>query len=508
MDFGPKHRKKIWYTAVVGGLAGASGLAAVAVVSNAASPSLRSEVPAASGAQAVRQVADKDPKGGKDGKDDYGYDNDGVEVPCDADDLIQAIIHANGNGGGTLKLTEHCTYTLTSESDGNGLPPIEQPITIKGNGATIARSAGGSIPRFRIFQVVVGGDLTLKDVSVKYGFADGILGGGGLLVRAGGRATLVDTTFNRNLSETVGGAIANYGITKIVGAGHDGKDGDDWSKDGKSRSDSKDGSDRESSEDYGDNHSDMKVDGASYSDISDNYAQAPILGGGGVFNARSLKMDNTRLSYNGAVGRSADGGAVVNTLGGVAELSKVSLDHNRSTDDGGGLGASLGATTTVDYSRVANNTSGDDAGGIRNSTLAALYLQGSSVEKNSADDDGGGINNTLGAKLVSDNSEINDNTARDNGGGLRNSFFADAVLRHTEVDLNKAIGNDSSAGGIDNIIGAELALYNTRVVANLATNEPGGIRNLLAPDVSVDDDSTITKNRPTNCSGDVENCFG
>ena len=49
----------------------------------------------------------------------------------------------------------------------NGLPAISSQITIQGNGATIQRSGGA--PKFRIFGVYSGGDLTLKDLTVTNG---------------------------------------------------------------------------------------------------------------------------------------------------------------------------------------------------------------------------------------------------------------------------------------------------------------------------------------------------
>ncbi len=515
MDFGPRRRKKIWYTAVVGGVAGATSLAAVAVVTNVAG--LRSGAPAASSAQLVRPVADDkaDMK-----RADKRYDSV-VDVPCDPDDLIAALIHANADGGGVLKLAEHCTYTLTRSDGSNGLPPIVQPVTIKGNGATVVRAA--SADPFRILNVSLGGDLKLFDLTVKGGQTTESSGGAGMLVNAGGQATTVDSRFTRNISSTVGGGIANYGITKVTGEkgygdwNKDSKDGKGSSKDEKSWSkDGKDGSDPASAwgkdgADWGDQSS---MNGEWYSSVDNNTAQGGGLTGGGIYNARFLTVDKTRLSYNNAVGPDGSGGGLANISGGVAVLTKAVIDHNRAGEDGGGV-ATLGGTLTFEHSYVANNATGDVGGGIYSSTAASVYVQSTTVRHNSSGGNGGGILNTLGSQLVVDNSKVNENTAFGDGGGVRNSIGGDAVLRNSEIDLNKAIGASSIAGGISNSTGndSSVALTGTRVAENLATNAPGGIENnnSLANGFSVDDESVITKNRPTNCEGSpqaVPNCFG
>ncbi|MFD6735938.1 hypothetical protein ACFWDZ_33110, partial [Micromonospora aurantiaca] len=205
---------------------------------------------------------------GKDGKDDHGKTR---EVPCKDDALIDALELANRDHGGTIKLAENCTYELgvKDRKFGSALPEIKQDVTIKGNNSTIKRDAEDT---FRIFRVVDGGDLTLKDLTVKGGnanefkypgggqppaaapavaapavaapaaattaaavtpVADGMNGGkdddkrvegdgGALLVERGGSAYLDNVKLVDNNAEGDGGAIANYGRTwlkesKVVG---------------------------------------------------------------------------------------------------------------------------------------------------------------------------------------------------------------------------------------------------------------------------------------------------
>lgn len=498
MDFGPKLRKRLWYTAAVGSLASVTGLAAVSVVASvapAASPSQGNQ--ASTGRQLARPVVD-----GKVSKD--GTNSEAVEVPCDADDLIAALVHANAAGGGTLDLAQHCTYTLTAyeHQTGSGLPEIEQPITINGNDSTIVRAANAS--SFRIFFVGVGGNLTLRDVTVKGGAATGMTpGGGGMFVQEGGKATVESSTFTENRTTNVGGAIANYGITKVTGDAEHGKDGtkdgatEPESKDGLSESGSKDGTEDEWTEDEWSGGKDGV--GSHASTITKNHAW---FDGGGIYNRGLLTVEQTRLSYNNSV--FDDGGALANV--GVAKLTKTKVDHNQADDNGGGIFAIDDAITKLAHSYVTDNTAGNLGGGIFNQE-SALYVYDSVVRHNTSEDNGGGIQNTRG-QLVVDDSKVNDNTTRTgDGGGLRNAGGpATAALRDSHVDLNQAIGPISEAGGISNDDG-EVTLTRTSVSENSATNPAGGIETNTAR-VSVDDESVIIKNRPTNCQGPVPNCFG
>lgn len=178
------------------------------------------------------QAPDGQARGGQEpgGSDGKSYKGDEWVVPCDADELIAALVLANAGNGATLKLAERCTYTLTAFAPvatpptaygPNGLPVIIKPITIKGEGATIVRAANAEA--FRILEVGVGGDLRLRDITIKGGSAS-IAGGGGIRVDAGGEATLEHLNVVDNRSSGSGGGIANFGITKITGKTDHGKD--------------------------------------------------------------------------------------------------------------------------------------------------------------------------------------------------------------------------------------------------------------------------------------------
>jgi hypothetical protein len=141
-------------------------------------------------------------------------------VPCsgttgDVASLVTDIGTANSVGGSnTIVLGAGCIYTLTGVDNNwygpNGLPVIASNLTIEGNGSTIARAA--SAAKFRL--LVVGadpaspstinysspgaGNLTVRDVTLSDGFAQGGDSNGG-----GGGAGM-------------GGAIFNQGTVTII----------------------------------------------------------------------------------------------------------------------------------------------------------------------------------------------------------------------------------------------------------------------------------------------------
>lgn len=129
----------------------------------------------------------------------------------DVSGFVTGIQTLNSSGGGTIVLAPSGLYTLTQPADWwygpNGLPAIRSSIVIEGNGSTIQRS--GTAPRFRFFYVSGGfstlsaGSLTLHDLTLTGGLAEG--GNGGSGVWGGGG------------SAGMGGAIFNQGTTKLVG---------------------------------------------------------------------------------------------------------------------------------------------------------------------------------------------------------------------------------------------------------------------------------------------------
>ncbi len=143
-------------------------------------------------------------------------------VPCgDSAALVAAMTSANTNAPGTADIIEleKCTYTLTSAAapgaNGNntGLPIVVQPLTIHGNGATIARSTASGTPQFRVLYSY-GAPLTVSHATISGGsLAAGQNGAG--IVSLNGEITLDGVALYANVAGA-GAAIAQAGGTLNV----------------------------------------------------------------------------------------------------------------------------------------------------------------------------------------------------------------------------------------------------------------------------------------------------
>jgi hypothetical protein len=468
--------------------------------------SLSSAVPQVLAADRV----DGDPGGN--GAQDAGSGRQGSSgneqpVPCDTNGLVAAIVRANASGGADLRLAARCTYSLTTAQGPDGLPVITQPISLDGRGATIARAAGAA--NFRILNVGVGGSLTLADLTVAGGFAPDTSGGGGILVQSGGQATLRNVTVVDNQSATVGGGIANYGITAILG-----QDGGSGKESGSSSAPNKVSGGGQAQASPGGQSGGSPANAGTGQAISRVDNNSTAISGGGIYNGGRLTGDNVEVGYN----HSAGGGGGLTDEGNAA-LKRARIDHNTAASgdfvgaSGGGV-ASASAVTKLEDSSVSDNTAGADGGGIA-CEASIIYLRGTKVDHNTATGDGGGIDAQASVvfppgvcSATIEDSEVSENTASGSGGGISNRTSS-LVVRRSDVSLNRAVGTASRAGGISNQNGA-VALTATRVTGNSSTVAPGGIASTRDL-VTVDQKSVIVANRPTNCAGStvaVPNCFG
>lgn len=156
--------------------------------------------------------------------------------------LREAVLSANtdsavggcaaGSGRDTIVLASGQTYTLSLDATAGNEDraaeddlDISSDITIQGNGAMAERSTAvactlddvGAVGEFRIFDVHAGGNLTLQDLTVNNGCADGGSApdrdGGGILNE--GTVTITGSTFSQNLAFS-GGGIFNEGTVTIA----------------------------------------------------------------------------------------------------------------------------------------------------------------------------------------------------------------------------------------------------------------------------------------------------
>ncbi len=373
----------------------------------------------------------------------------GVPVPCDPDALIAAITLANARGGGVLDLARDCTYLLTANIDGAGLPAITSPITLNGTkNTTIERAAAAD--QFRILTVNTGGNLTLNQLTVTGGQTTGAAGdGAGILVDAGGALTTNHSTITRNIASAAGGGIANNGTTHLR------------------------------SSTFGRNTAAPSGGGIRNSGLisiskSDIHANTAVVGAG-ISSTGTVQIEHTSIAKNRA--REATGGLFIES--GSAAIADSSVTNNIATEVVGGILAGLGTEVTLKSATIADNVS-----------LIAIA---------------GGLGVDDGASAVVEDSIIKNNNASIEGGGIYN--LSDLVLRNTKIFGNQA---GSQGGGIYNETIGTVTLFSTKVTKNIVGDDGGGIYNEAGGTVNLNTatGTVVVKNRPDNCSGDVPGCAG
>ncbi|MEU2154633.1 right-handed parallel beta-helix repeat-containing protein [Streptomyces sp. NPDC019396] len=392
------------------------------------------------------------------------HEDDGKRyVECDPDALVAALVSLNELRGGDLVLAKDCTYTLTANLDGNGLPRITQPISIFGHGATIARAANAD--SFRLFEVGPGGDLKLRKLTLTRGKAAEAGDdneGGAIRVSGAGRLELDDVKVLDNtvdiLDQQDAGGLMNEGIATVRDSTfhrNSGEDGAAIYSEGKTEI----------------------TDSEITSNIGDDEGNAVL------YNDASMKLRNSLVSNNNA----EDGGGLHND--GVLEIEKSAIVDNVAGDDGGAI---------------------DNDGG-------ALFVRDSVFKGNVAHLDGGALSLSEGSSIV--DSEIADNAvistdAQGGGVNVRTEEGEAVSIRRSKIVNNQAPGNGARGGGIfnegeDDDDEGVLRLTDVKVTKNLSDAPAGGVHNNGT--IFTYGKVRIVDNVPTNCEGSdnpVPNCFG
>jgi hypothetical protein len=272
-----------------------------------------------------------------------------------AADLITDIGLANAAGGtNTITLTAppSSPYTLTAvnnTTDGpNGLPVIAagDNLTIVGNGDTIERSTASGTPAFRLFDVAGGGSLTLGDLTLTGGLAQGT--GGAVL--SSGTLALLGVTVTSNTA--LGSKGADGGADGVPGLGG-GIDGGAGLGGGISVG----GTATLTNVTLSGNNA---TGGAGGIGIGRVGGPGGIGSGGGIFVGGTATLTNVTLSGNNATGgaggfgfdnflrpissgNGGDGSGGGITVGGTATLTNDTLSGNNATGGAGGIGAFTGS---------------------------------------------------------------------------------------------------------------------------------------------------------------------
>ncbi len=315
-------------------------------------------------------------------------DSSATPVPCDTNQLIAAILRADREVG-SLDLARDCTYVLTANQDGNGLPTITGRVTLTGHLTTIARAANAA--DFRIFDVGPGGELTLRGVTLTGGKDSSGTGGGAILVQPGGFVSITGSRLADNQTNTDGGAILSRGILAV-----------------------------------------------SHSTLTGNVANGGISRGGAIASfAGQVTVDDSHLDRNaappsdGSFPSRPSGGALYSSRS-VVVIRDSTADHNES-EVGGAL--SLGGPTTITDTQLTGNRS-SFGGGMHVAETAKVAVRHGLISENSVDKFGGGIYSD--GNLLLEDSRVTDNRTTFASGAIQKTGVL--ILRRTSVDYNTAFG--------------------------------------------------------------------
>jgi CSLREA domain-containing protein len=262
------------------------------------------------------------------------------------------------------------TYTLTSPSGGPNMAQsgdlfVQGELRIAGAGRDQTIVDGGSLDR--VFEIGQKATVTISDLTIEKGLANGADGGG---VLNSGQLTLRSVTLRNNRAKTDpevadgrGAGLCNHSLAKLE---------------------------------------DVRVE----SNVADGR-------GGGIYNGQNASLEVLNGVVRANASQTDSGGGILNE--GTLKLTISSVEENRAAD-GGGLGNLKGQAALLDAT-VSGNQAASDGGGIQNSgTLTGTNV---TVSGNSAGSLGGGLLNRDGGRVVLNDATVAQNKAP-NGGGLMN----------------------------------------------------------------------------------------
>ena len=428
-----------------------------------------------------------------------------ITVDCNVADLIASINHANANTApSTLELAPNCIYTLTSidntyistfggstvNNGGNGLPQINTPVTINGNNSTIIRADGA--PIFRFFYITYTGSLTVNNLTLENGFADGgdswSRGSGGAIYDRGNYLEINNSIFLSNEASHTGGALHLVGgrntyingstihsNTALFGGGIRVNYGNLLSID--------------SSEIYANWVSDRGGGINIYGSGAELIINDSLLAfnhadesGGGIY-IDDLKDHPTTITGTTIQGNSANlSGSGVFIRSRPLSIRSSHFIENHTDGYGGGLFYQNWSTET--YEAAITNTTFDgnsalSGGGIHFS--GDLMRISSSIFQNNQAENGAGIHNGLAdgghqflnrttSTLFITNSTLQENKASGVGGGAFNEGTMTSGESNYRANQSTTLG-----GGIHNT--GEFTSHGDNFDANIAGLDGGGINN-------------------------------
>ncbi|BAY23309.1 polymorphic membrane protein [Calothrix sp. NIES-2100] len=274
--------------------------------------------------------------------------NDGNDKDRNNLSLRDAILIANANPTTDyeIQLTGGTNYNLTSNGINEDKASTgDLDITNRSNvlyivsvGGQATINASNLLNSDRVFHVLAGGALSLKNVVVTGGKTSGFStsDGGGIRVDYNGALDLYNTTISGNSAESSawGGGIYNDGTVYLRNSSINNNKGSNGG---------------------GILNSGTLI--ATNSTISNNTSGS----GGGIYNFDALTVINTTISNNSASG--SGGGIQGNSSSGSIALVNTTISGNTAGSAGGGIDSAGGNVINVLNTTITNNTAGILAGG-------------------------------------------------------------------------------------------------------------------------------------------------
>lgn len=218
-----------------------------------------------------------------------------------------------------------------------------------------------------------------------------------------------------------------------------------------------------------------------------------IGGGGGIYNEegdvtliRSQVISNTNLAGDVTYFVSCGGG--LHNFGGTLRISNstVARNHVVAPNGGGGI-CNLSGELWITGSSILSNTTGGSGGAIASGTIndapALVQIIDSDVLSNTAMGSGGGID-IYGTTLAVERSRLNANHAEIDGGGLSTRYSSIVTLLHTQMVANSAGGRGGAVFSRE----SALTIHRVSLLDNIAGNTGGALYQAL-PRADDEDDT-------------------
>ena len=411
--------------------------------------------------------------------------------------LNQPSAVIDGDNGGTWAQLKNAVETAVDNKEiiikgrikaayGDEEIKVSKQITIKpqsGSPIIDADKANQGANVHRIFRVVNGASLTLKNIDLRNGKAatggtsdvtETNTRGGAIYVESGATLTMENGRIGGCTAAHYGGAIANLGTLNLNGVSFESNE---------ALADS-------GGAIYNDGSGSIQAVSCIFGGGSDALGNKAYKDGGAIAvngsSAGEIKIKYGTISHNEA--KNGKGGGIYSgsaiTIEGTGS-SRSEISSNKAKENGGGIYTS--ARLDITYLNNNDNTANGNGGGIYADAGSECTIKNSTMSRNTSTGSGGGLyvsdkttTVTQAAKCKLDSTEMKGNKAKSVGGG---AIYSAGTLEIISCTLgNVSIGNDSNSaegtglvyGGAVYIFGGSCKLKDTTVQNNkIASNGKG-----------------------------------